>query len=286
MSYQRPKSNTFAIKLVVVMAAAAAIAAVSYFMVKDEVKNTGLRELPRSVAIAPVVTPTVTHAVEKPVYEEPLPVPQPEPLPDLNQSDTALMAALQGLNVNGLLQLIIPEEFLRKFVRAVDQVEEGRLITEYRPIVSPQGALAVESFQVKVAGGELGDTSEVEQFRMSSQNYTRYNVYANVLALLNTEAVVALYKRFYPLLNEAYKEMGLTKGTFHSVLIRAIDHMLAAPDAGGDMVLIRPKVYFEFADPALEKLPATHKLMLRMGPANANQVKASLQSLRSKLVQR
>jgi hypothetical protein len=78
--------------------------------------------------------------------------------------------------------------------------------------------------------------------------------------------------------------MGLKKGNFHSVLIGAIDNILAAPVASGEMILIRPKVYFEFADPALEKLPATHKVMLRMGPENAKSIKASLTSLRAKLL--
>lgn len=284
MSYP-PGSNTMTIKLVVLLGAAVTIGAVSYFMMKDKVESTALRELPTSAVVQPAAIPAANKTLPKPVYEEPLPVPQLQPLPDLNQSDVAVVSALQGLNVDGLLPLVIPEEVLRKFVRAVDAVEEGRLINEYRPIVSPQGALAVESFHVSVAGGELGSAENVEQFRLSAKNYQRYDVYSRVLTLLNSETLVAMYKRFYPLLNEAYKEMGSTKGNFHSVLVRAIDHILAAPDASGEIILIHPKVYFEFADPVLEKLPATHKLMLRMGPENASRVKASLQSLRNKLVQ-
>lgn len=286
MSFDARPSSTLGIKLLVVAVAVAAIAAVAYFWVKDEVKPSGLRELPTAVALPSVATTASSLAAAKPVYEEPLPEPSPEPLPDLNQSDSSVVAALQGLNVNGLLQLLISEEILRKFVRAVDSIEEGKLVTEYRPIVSPQGALAVDSFHVSVAGGELGEVQDVEQFRMSEKNYQRYDAYVNVLSLLNSDAVVAIYKHYYPLLNQAYQDMGLTKGNFHSVFIRAIDHLLAAPDASGDMNLLRPKVYYEFADPALEKLPATHKLMLRMGPAHEQQVKTTLRSLRAKLLQK
>jgi len=286
MSFAPRRSNTIIIKLAVVAVAAAAIFAVGYYMVKDEVKPTGLRNLPTAVVDQPIVTAEPTKAVAKPVYDEPVPLPNPEPLPALNQSDVAVVAALQGLNVDGLLQLVISEEILRKFVRAVDGVEEGKLITEYRPITSPQGALGVDSFHVNVAGGELGEVQDVEQFRMSEQNYKRYDIYVNVLSMLNTDAVVAMYKRFYLLLNQAYQEMGLTKGNFHSVLIRAIDNLLAAPDATNDMILVRPKVYYEFADPALEKLPATQKLMIRMGPQHEQRVKTSLRSLRAKLIQK
>ncbi len=281
MSYEKP-SGSMATKLGVLVVAAAAIAAVAYFVMKDE-PPAKLRELP--APIQPLAT-ALPKVAEKHAYEEPIPVVHPEPLPTLNQSDVAVVAALQGLGADGLLQMVIPEEILRKFVRAVDAVEEGKLINEYRPIVSPKGALLVDSFHATVAGGELGNTEEVEQFRMSAKNYKRYDVYATMVTLLDSDATVAMYKRFYPLLSEAYKEMGLSKGNFHSVLIRAIDNIIEAPDASGDMILVRPKVYFEFADPALEKLPAAHKFMLRMGPENANRVKSSLKSLRSKLMQK
>ncbi len=281
MRYEENRSNPMAAKLGVVAVAVLAIAGIAYFMMKEE-PPAKLRDLP--APIQPVVT-EAPKAVEKPAYAEPTPAARPEPLPALNQSDVAVVAALQGLNVDGLLQMVIPEEVLRKFVRAVDAVEEGKLINEYRPIVSPKGALLVDSFRATVAGSELGTTAEVEQFRVSAKNYKRYDVYATMLVMLDSDASVAMYNRFYPLLSEAYKEMGLNKGNFHSVLIRAIDNLIAVPEVTGDINLVRPKVYYEFADPALEKLPPTHKLMLRMGPENASRVKSSLKSLRSKLVQ-
>lgn len=281
MRYEERSSNPMAAKLGVVAVAVLAIAGIAYFMMKDEPSNK-LRDLPATVPPVVVEAPKVA---EKPAYSEPMRPDRPEPLPALNQSDVAVVAALQGLNIDGLLQMVIPEEILRKFVRAVDAVEEGKLINEYRPVVSPKGALLVDSYRATVAGSELGTTAEVEQFRMSAKNYKRYDTYAAMMQLLDSDAAVATYNRFYPLLSEAYKEMGLNKGNFHSVLIRAIDNIIAAPEISGDLNLVRPKVYFEFADPALEKLPAAHKLMLRMGPENASRVKASLKSLRSKLVQ-
>jgi hypothetical protein len=86
------------------------------------------------------------------------------------------------------------------------------------------------------------------------------------------------------LFEEAFKELGLKKSNFHSIMIAALDNILAAPDVQGDILLVRPKVFYQFADPALEKMPQTHKLMLRMGPENARSVKASLRQLRAKLI--
>jgi len=270
----------------VILVAAGAIGTIGYFLMDEEQKRPPkLHELPMPVPVQPAGTPEPVTA-GKPVYDEPQPAPAPQPLPDLDQSDASVLAALKGLNINGLVEMIIPQEILRKFVRAVDVLEEGKVVTEYRPVASPQGTFAVDAFKVKVSGGELGEQQDVEQFRISPKNYLRYTLFVEVISALDSDASVALYKRYYPLLNRAHQELGSGKGNFHSVLIRAIDKVLSAPDANGDMILIHPKVYYEFADPALEKLPEAHKLMLRMGPDNAEKVKASLRNIRVKLLQK
>jgi hypothetical protein len=283
----RPAALGVAAKWGVVLVAVGAIAAVGYFLIGEDNKRLPkLHELPSPVPIQQAVAPESAKSLDKPVYDEPVPTPAPQPLPVLEQSDASVLAELKGLNVNGLVEMVIPQEILRKFVRAVNILEEGKVITEYRPIASPQGAFVTDSFNVKVAGGELGERQEVEQFRVSPKNYLRYTLFAEVISALDSDASIALYKRYYPLLNKANAELGLGKGNFHSVLIRAIDMVLNAPDANGDMLLIHPKVYYEFADPALEKLPEVHKLMLRMGPDNAEKVKASLRNIRVKLLQK
>lgn len=289
MSYNHRPSGSLGVvaKWGVVVLGIGAIAAVGYFMLKDEIKSPPkLHDLPTPVPIPQATAPEPAQSAAKPIYDEPKPVPVPEPLPDLNQSDAAVIASLKGLNVNGLVEMIVPDEILRKFVRAVDGIEDGKVVTEYRPITSPQGAFATDSFRVKVSGGDVGEQQEVEQFRISPKNYLRYTLFAQVISALDSDAAIGVYKRFYPLLNKAYQEMGLNKGNFHSVLIRAIDKVLTAPEAGGNLLLVHPKVYFEFADPALEKLPEVHKLMLRMGPDNAEKIKTSLKNVRAKLLQK
>lgn len=287
MSYDnRPAGMSALAKWGVVLVAAAAITGVGYYFVKDEVPNTPkLHDLPTPAPTQSIPLPEPKTA-EKPVYEEPVAPPAPEPLPDLNQSDAAVIAALKGLNVNGLVEMVIPDQVIRKFVRAINALESGKVITDYRPVASPQGAFAVDSFNVKVSGGELGETQDVEQFRISPKNHLRYTLFVQVLSALDSDVAISTYKHFYPLLNKAYQELGVGKGNFHSVLIGAIDKVLTSPDASGDMLLIHPKVYYEFSDPALEKLPDIDKLMLRMGPDNAAKVKASLKDIRVRLVQK
>ena len=288
MHYNDRPANRFGAlaKWGVVIVAVGAIGTIGYFLVKDEVtRPPKLHDLPSPVALQQAA-PEVAAVQDKPVYDEPIAAPVPQPLPDLDQSDASVVAALKGLNLNGLVEMVIPQDILRKFVRAVNVIEEGKVVTDYRPIASPQGAFAADSFNVKVSGGELGEQQDVEQFRVSPKNYLRYTLFVQVMSALDSDASIALYKHFYPLLNKAHQELGLSKNNFHSVLIRAIDKVLSAPDANGDLLLIHPKVYYEFADPVLEKLPDVHKLMLRMGPDNAEKVKASLRNARVKLLQK
>jgi hypothetical protein len=284
----RPANGLSAVaKWSLVATAVAAIGAVGYHFIQDDAgRAPKFHELPTPAATQPGVIAEPAGPIAKPVYDEPAPVPAPQPLPELDQSDSAVLAALKALNVNGLAEMIIPQEILRKFVRAVNVLDEGKVITEYRPIASPQGAFAADSFNVKVSGGDFGEQQDVEQYRVSPKNYLRYTLFVQVISALDNDAAIALYRHYYPLLNRAHQELGMNKDNFHSVLIRAIDKVLSAPEANGDMLLIHPKVYYEFADPVLEKLPEAHKLMLRMGPDNAARVKASLRNARAKLLQK
>lgn len=211
-------------------------------------------------------------------YQPPAEVIEVEPLPALSESDGNILSALQQLRGEGLIELLVPQELGRKFVLAVNNLSEGKVIHEYRPVISPPPPFIVDNFTVMIEG------EAVAQERISTNNFQRYETYVTTLALIDSDAAIAVYRRFYPLLEEAFRELGLKKPNFHSVMIAAIDNILAAPDAQGDLQLVRPKVFYQYADPALEQLPQTHKLMLRMGPENARSVKASLRQLRTRLI--
>jgi hypothetical protein len=269
-------STTMVIIVVVVLLAVAA----AFFLLRDKTPPAPATQV-TPVAVTPQEPPAeepVQIAPPETVYQPPQVIEQPKPLPALNDSDASVLDALKELRGESLLALIVPQEVIRKFVMAVNGVAEGKVVHEYRPIVSPPPPFLVEKFAVTLEG------NPVEQQRIAAANHARYETYVSTLALLDMDTVVAIYKRFYPLLEEAFKELGLKKSNFHSVLIAALDNILAAPDVQGDILLVQPKVFFHFADPALEKLPQTHKLMIRMGPENARSVKASLRQLRAKLI--
>lgn len=273
--YQPRKNSSTTMVVIVVLALVAAAAA--FFFLRDDAP-VPTQTVTSPVAVASQAAATSSAAAPIVEYQPPQPVVEVEPLPLLNDSDSNVLAALQQLRGEGLLQLLVPEEVLRKFVLAVNNVAEGKVIHEYRPVISPPPPFISDTFSVMVEG------TAVDQERVSASNFQRYEPYVTTLALIDSDAAVAVYRRFYPLLEEAFRELGLKKPNFHSVMIAAIDNILAAPDAKGDLLLVHPKVFYQYADPALETLPQTHKMMLRMGPENARSVKASLRQLRARLV--
>lgn len=276
--YQSRQSSSGTLIAIVVLVAI--VAAAAFYYLRDDAPAQS-QTVTSPVVVGPQATTTSSVAASvAPIveYTPPVSVAEVAPLPILNDSDSSVLAALQQLRGEGLLQLLVPQEVIRKFVLAVNNVAEGKVIHEYRPVVSPAPPFIAETFSVTVEG------TPADQERVSPKNFQRYEPYVTTLALIDSDAAVAVYRRFYPLMEEAFRELGLKKPNFHSVLIAAIDNVLAAPDAQGDLLLVRPKVFYQYADPALEQLPQTHKLMLRMGPENARSVKASLRQLRARLV--
>jgi hypothetical protein len=203
---------------------------------------------------------------------EPAPAPEPQrQLPPLNESDEAVRKDLLGLAPDGALgRWLVSDEVIRKWVAAVNAASSGQMMAKNRPYNSPKGSLVVE---------KEGATGMV----LSEENYQRYDTPVRLLANMNNEAAIKLYRFWYPRLQEAFAELGMKNRTFHDQVLKAIDVALDAPQADQPIQLVRPSVYYKFADPKMEKLPGVHKLMIRMGPDNAERVKAKLRELKSEL---
>ncbi|MGD9662789.1 MAG: DUF3014 domain-containing protein, partial [Porticoccaceae bacterium] len=87
-----------------------------------------------------------------------------------------------------------------------------------------------------------------------------------------------------PLLESAYGDLGYPADKFDNSLIAAIDQVLAAPEIDSAIALKSESVAYQFADPALESLPAIQKQMVRMGPANTAKIKVHLRQVRQALL--
>lgn len=222
-------------------------------------------------APAPAVPPPIRHPIEQ------APVAQPAepaaPLPALGESDALLFEALAGLLADDGWRALVAGDFLiQRFVATVDNLPRRKLAPHLLPVKPAAGTLAVDGAPAAASA------------TLSSANFARYDAYLRVLDAVDAQRLVALYVRLYPLFQQAYRELGSPDGYFNDRLVEVIDHLVAAPDATPPVQLVRPKVFWEFADPALEQASAGEKLMVRIGPDHAAKVRAKLAAVRALLV--
>lgn len=212
----------------------------------------------------PVAEPRIKH----PIAETPA---SDEPLPTLENSDDALFETLTGFfGKKSVLEFFEVKELARRFVVTVDNLPRKKVPLRYRLF--------------KPVAGKFSATGDGENYLSKPDNQRRYNAYVLLTGAVDIKKLVALYTRFYPLFQEEYVNLGYPQGYFNDRLVEAIDDLLAAPEIPGSLKLVRPKVLYQFADPALEELSAGQKIMIRMGVENSVRVKARLRQFRKELV--
>jgi hypothetical protein len=165
--------------------------------------------------------------------------------------------------------LLVPDDFVRKVVATVDSLARQDVPQRMSP--------------AKPLGGTFVTAGEGDKVILGAANFARYTTWIELVDSLDPDATAALYKRLYPQFQKAYEDLGNPDGYFNDRVVEVIDHLLAAPDAPETITLVRPNVFYEFADPALESASAGRKLLLRMGPGNAASVKAKLREIRSRI---
>lgn len=198
----------------------------------------------------------------------PLPAePEAPPLPALAESDEGFLDALRGaLGAPGVAALVVPEQLIRRLVVAIDNLPRERVALKDWPVRRSAGSLLVEP---------AGDA-----FRLARDNGARYQLAVALLKAAEPEALVRVYRRHYPLFEQAYREIGYPEGHFNDRLVQVIDHLLLTPSVPEPVLLVRPKVVYEFAEPALERFSFGQKLMLRLGAENRAVVYERLRQLR------
>ncbi|RKZ69348.1 MAG: DUF3014 domain-containing protein [Gammaproteobacteria bacterium] len=192
-------------------------------------------------------------------------VEEPEPLPLLDESDNAIAASIRQLtDIAGLFSF---ESFIRHFVVTIDNMTNQKLPQRY-------------VFTQKVPATFTVIKQDVDTALLDEKNFKRYESFVSMAEYIDTRKLVVQYIRFYPLFQEAYEELGYPGRYFNDRFIQVIDHLLKAPEVNGSIKLVRPKVFWLFANPELESLSAGQKILVRIGPENAGRVKVKLKELR------
>lgn len=221
---------------------------------------------PRPAAQAPAPPAPQTHF---PVEQEP----QGKPLPALSESDPAVKDALSELwSDKTLQQLFQLKSFIRRVVATIDNLPRKKLPLRLTP--------------VKLAAGKFLVSGKDENFAISRSNAARYAPYVRLAGAVDTGKLVAVYVHFYPLFQEAYLDLGYPKGYFNDRLIEAIDDLLATPEVREPIKLVRPNVFYLFADADLEARSAGQKIFMRIGSENAARIKTKLREIRGELTRK
>jgi hypothetical protein len=231
--------------------------------------------------LIPVATPdlpTANAAETTPLQPEQIKVSEPPltpsvdqaPLPLLDESDAAIKNEISSIVASALREPLsvrwLGDNLLRRFVTFVANIAEGKLDTKSSPLLPPKTRFAVSSSVPPV---------------MTEDSHARFNTHIQIVTSISPATCAATYRRYYPLLQGAYADLG-EKKTFHSVLLTAIDLVIAAPEPEDEPLLVAAdKGLLKFADPKLEALPAAQKPLLRMGRDNATQLKQWLRQFRA-----
>jgi hypothetical protein len=227
---------------------------------------------PVALPATPTIDAPAAPAAEHPIEAAPaaLDAADAAPLPALAESDSALRAAIGELvGEQALLDFFQMTGIVAKFVATVDNLPRAKVATRILPMRGPGGALAVDG--------------EGEARVIGAGNADRYAAHLKLLESVDSQRAAAAYVRFYPLLQQAYRELGYPQGNFNDRMVAVIDHLLATPAVEGPIRLVQPKVLYEFADADLEARSAGQKLLLRMGAANAGRVKNKLREFRRQI---
>jgi len=189
-------------------------------------------------------------------------------LPLLDESDNAIADSIRQLtDITGLFSF---ESFIRHFVVTIDNMTNQKLPQRY-------------VFTQRVPATFTVIKQDVDTALLDEKNFKRYESFVSMAEYVDTRKLVVQYIRFYPLFQEAYEELGYPGRYFNDRFIQVIDHLLKAPEINGQIKLVRPKVFWLFANPELESLSAGQKILVRIGPENAGRVKAKLRELRRQL---
>ncbi len=195
-------------------------------------------------------------------------------LPAIDDSDAALRQALveaqAGASVSGPGPLLVAKDLLRRFVVMAENISARRLPRRHLPVKPPGGRFKVR----RRADGRL---------TIDPQNYRRYVVYVDAIEALDPRRLATVYRRFSPLFDQAFRDIGHRQGQPARRLLAAIDVLLATPVVSNPE-LKRFSVSYRYADARLEALPESQRLLIRIGADNAARIKRWLERFRLALV--
>ncbi len=235
-----------------------------------------------AAAPASAVPAAAAASVPPPQAGPKFPVETVEPSAALAVQDIpAQLADLLGSKaVSAFMQT---DAFPRRFAATVDNLARTHAPAAVWPVLPTPGRFTV----TETPAGPV----------IAEENSARYAPFVLLAETVDVGMAVGLYARMYPLLQQAWRELGYPQGHFNDRLVEVIDLLLATPaveyplrlqltEVKGPIPSERPWVRYAFADPALERLAAGQKILLRVGPVNQRRLRNRLAELREQLAKK
>ena len=186
--------------------------------------------------------------------------PQSPPL----DADSA-RAALEGASPNPLFRSWLAGDLVRRWVTITANLAENE---------SPRTPL-----KALAPAGHFSTVERGDQLAIAPQSYARYDAFADAIGSIDAGAVASVYRRLHPVLEAAWRAMGMSARPLDGAAARALRRIAGAKVVDGD-VLVRPGDNgYVFADPDLEALGEVDKHLLRMGPRNERILKAKARAI-------
>ena len=253
---------------------------------------------PPAAASAPAPSAPSTPAVAAPASEpaaaqpaaaeshplEPAADAQGHPPLSAGDGEGLAQAVTDWLGRERTLRFVATDGLARRIVATVDNLARSQAAARLWPLHPVGGRMAVTQT----------DDGKME---IAPENAARYEPVVRFVVGLDVQQASALYRRVYPVLQQTYEELGYPGQRFNDRLVAVIDHLLQTPEPAGPLALKlvqvqgqlpskQPWLRYEFADGELQALSAGQKILLRMGVAHTQRIKAQLQELRAQITQR
>ena len=225
------------------------------------------KEEPAPTLTAPPPEPQpapVVAEIEEPAPEPPPLPPEPveEPLPRLEESDDAVRDAVGDIPLGTAgQQYLIPGNIIERSASLIYLMAQGDVPYKLLPVSRPKAAFAISDDGTQVVTDPAG--------------FERYDALTQWLQSLDLESLLSSLEWFVPLFREAWSYYGEDPSAFDMAVVMTLDLVIATPEVDlSEARLIRKEVVWIFEDPAIEGLAPIQKQVLRMGPENAEVVKA------------
>lgn len=232
---------------------------------------------PVSEAPAAITSQSAEDTIESVVLPEPEPdlppVTAPEPTIELSlaEANTQLAERLSELQIAP-----IDEQFARKpnaierSVAITDILRQGEVPYKLLPVARPKQ-------KFPFADNGLAVT-------MDPAGFARYDGLTNTLSKLDVNTTITLFREYQSTIQQAWQALGYADKSVEPALLEVLELIMLTPDIQLDARLLRDEANWVYEDESLEKLPALQKQIMRMGPENAERLKALARDLRGGLL--